>query len=95
MYVNKNKCNDFTPPFISYVPMGINSRDVNLESDLIGITRNNSRCSGAKYIPIDSNLVERLDTITMDKTPSCNNEYKILPNMYINGNSYDTNKKRV
>lgn len=93
MYINKNKCNDFTPPFISYIPVGINSRDVNLESDLIGITRNNSRCANSKYVPLDNNLAERIDTTIIDKTASCNNEFKILPNAYINGMSY-TNKKQ-
>jgi len=88
MYINKNKCDDFTPPFISYTPIGVGERNINLENDLKGITRSNSRCASFKYIPNDSNLIERLDTTVIDiSSKNCTNEFKILPNGYINGNS--------
>ena len=88
MFVNKNKCDDFTPPFISYTPIGIGQKNINLENDLKGITRNNSRCASFKYIPNDSNLIERLDTTIIDiSSKNCANEFKILPDGYISGNT--------
>lgn len=59
---NKNKCVDFTPPFISYIPGGVNEKNVNVENDLKGINRNNSHCANEKYIPVDQELITRLDT---------------------------------
>ena len=85
MYENKNKCNDFTPPFIAYIPSGITNKSVELESDLKGITRSNSRCMYNKYIPTDPDLSERLDSTPLYKNNNyCKNNYKLLPNGYIN-----------
>jgi hypothetical protein len=84
MYINKNKCNDFTPPFISYIPIGVNEKNIHLENELKGITRNTSLCASAKYIPADSNLVERVDKVVVDKSAKdCESSFKILPNGYI------------
>lgn len=83
MYVNKNKCNDFTPPFISYIPIGIQSKSVALESDLKGITRNNSRCATQKYIPKDETLTTRVDTKIVSPSKDCARQYKVLPNGYL------------
>jgi hypothetical protein len=85
MFVNKNKCNDFTPPFISYIPIGTTSKNINLENELKGMTRSNSLCATAKYKPVDSNLVERIDTVVVNKENNdCTNDFKILPRGYIN-----------
>lgn len=86
MYKNPNQCSDFTPPFISYMPTGIDHKDVQLESDLKGITRLNSNCANKKYIPKDINLVGRLDTRVTSKRHECKSQYQILPNQYISSN---------
>ena len=31
MYINKNECNDYTPPFISYIPGGVPNIDATNE----------------------------------------------------------------
>lgn len=37
MYINKNECNDYTPPFISYMPGGVPNIDA--ENELKGMNR--------------------------------------------------------
>ena len=57
----------------------------NLENELKGMTRSNSLCATAKYKPVDSNLVERIDTVVVNKENNdCTNDFKILPRGYIN-----------
>lgn len=51
MYINNNECNNFTPPFLTYIPSGISERNMDIESDLKGITRQTSRCDESKYNP--------------------------------------------
>ena len=35
-YKNKNECTNYTPPFISYIPIGVPQRNINLDSSLRG-----------------------------------------------------------
>lgn len=85
MYINKHKCADFTPPFISYLPIGINPKNIQLESDLKGITRLNSNCAEKKYVPKNLELATQLNNCYITKnTKTCKPKYKILPNGYIN-----------
>ena len=86
MYINVNHCDDFTPPFITYIPKGVPERNynINIENDLKGLTRNNSRCIFKKYIPNDPSLASRLDNITLFHNQACSDNFKILPNGYIN-----------
>lgn len=37
MYINKNECNDYTPPFITYIPGGVPNIDA--ENELKGMNR--------------------------------------------------------
>lgn len=37
MYINKNECNDYTPPFITYMPGGVPNIDA--ENELKGMNR--------------------------------------------------------
>lgn len=37
MYINKNECNDYTPPFITYIPSGVPNIDA--ENELKGMNR--------------------------------------------------------
>lgn len=49
MYVNTNKCDDYTPPFLSYVPIGI--PDIEIESKLKGVNKN-------EYLPANPLLAQ-------------------------------------
>ena len=82
MYTNKHKCNDFTPPFISYIPIGVKPRNIGLESDLKGITRTNSHCY--KYVPKNINLATQLNNHKIKSSKNkCKMNFTILQNGYI------------
>lgn len=49
MFVNENTCLDTTPPFLSYIPAGIPIQSIDIENDLRGINRPNTRCSSKKW----------------------------------------------
>lgn len=51
MYMNRNACSNFTPPFLSYVPSGIPEKNVEIENDLKGINRPISHCDNFKFNP--------------------------------------------
>jgi hypothetical protein len=51
MFINNNSCFDVTPSFINYFPMGKPQQYVDIENELLGINRNNSKCSEKKYYP--------------------------------------------
>lgn len=55
MYVNKNECNNFQPPFLTYIPVGVPDKNINIDSELKGILRNVSKCNNCKYAPISYN----------------------------------------
>lgn len=48
-FINKGQCFDATPPFIGYIPMGVHSQNIDLENELRGITRVNTKCLSCKY----------------------------------------------
>jgi hypothetical protein len=73
----KVNCLDFTPPFLHSTlnGQGISTINVDVENDLKGIVRKNTRCSMCKFQPgkqwPQSNL------------PTCNHVNKIRPNGYM------------
>ena len=88
MFVNKNTCFDINPPFLSYIPGGLPIQNVDIESNLKGVVRNNTRCASCKYQPTNLNLTadgtsnkEPLDIYPHNK-PLCSADYKILPQGY-------------
>ena len=91
-FVNKNECSDFTPTFLSYIPSGIKKMDVDLENELRGTVRPNTKCASCKFNPQDGhihtdvgNKVEDLKKQPINKDhikPECKPEFKILPNGY-------------
>jgi hypothetical protein len=78
-YKNNNQCNNFTPPFITNVQF-VQASNVDIESDLKGVTRQLSKCVSNKYIPPaqlganPNNLAE------------CEDKYRILPQGYLRRN---------
>ena len=79
MYVNKNKCSDFTAPFLTYIPSGIPNMNIDMENELKGMNRQISKCTESKYqAPKQNNVLNPNNNL------ECTNEYKILPRDYIN-----------
>ena len=90
MFVNKNQCLDTTPPFLSYTPIGVPTQNVDIESNLRGVIRNNTRCASCKYQPdnLDLSGDGRQNNTKLDIAPHnrqfCKPEYQILPQGYYN-----------
>jgi hypothetical protein len=78
MYVNKNECNDYTPPFLTYISSGIQPQNIDIENELRGAFYHNTKCSKCKYRGF-------LQTQPSYKIkPECPKSFKILPNGYLN-----------
>jgi hypothetical protein len=71
MHDNKQRCHNYNPKFISHNVLYKEKKDILLENDLKGINRINSRCIDEKYIPLDSNLVMRLDSKPLYNLKKC------------------------
>jgi hypothetical protein len=90
MFINKNQCFDVTPPFLSYIPVGIPTQNVDIENDLRGSIRNNTRCVSCKYTPSTTQLTtdgmannKKLDLLPHNRQ-YCKPDYQILPSGYYN-----------
>ena len=92
MFLNKAECNDYTPPFISYIPSGIKRQNIDIENDLRGAIYPNTKCTKFKYRGSPTNSSNNLDDLqklpnnTYNKT-ECVNPFKILPHGYYNLNN--------
>lgn len=93
MFINKNQCLDTTPTFLSYTPIGIPTQNIDIESNLRGASRNNTRCASCKYQPDNLELTGngKDNNIVLDLSPNnrhlCNKEYQILPDGYYNNST--------
>ena len=90
MFVNKNQCLDVTPPFLSYIPVGIPTQNIDIENDLRGAIRNNTKCTSCKFTPSNMQLTsdgmgnnKKLD-IFPNNLHDCKPQFKIVPNGYYN-----------
>lgn len=85
MFINKNECLDITPPFLNYIPNGVPTQNVDIENELRGVTRNNTRCASCKFNSMEPNLANSglsnklIDTYPNNK-PICKPEFQIIPN---------------
>jgi hypothetical protein len=92
MFINKNQCFDVTPPFLSYIPIGIPTHNVDIENNLRGVHRNNTKCASCKYTPEDINLANNTTDMSKQQQvnmpphnrPLCKPEFQILPKGYYN-----------
>lgn len=84
MYINKNTCLDNTPSYMPYISSGIPTQSVDIENDLRGITRPNTRCSSKKWQSPDQELIETISTVPIFNKELCTPEQKILPQGYFN-----------
>ena len=87
IFVNREACDDFTPPFLAYIPTGTSSMNIDIENDLRGVNRMNTKCTECKYHPNteppasnDSNFPLKEDVLKYKE--ECKPEQKILPNGY-------------
>jgi hypothetical protein len=88
MFINKNQCFDINPPFLAYIPGGSPVQNVDIESNLKGVVRHNTRCASCKYQPTNLNLTadgnsnkEQLNIYPHNKQ-LCSSDYQILPHGY-------------
>jgi hypothetical protein len=75
-YKNKSECNDFTPPFIAYIPTGV--FNVDIENDLKGMNQPYTRCSSCKFTP---ELDKQNSTLNVTNKREC--AHTILPKGYL------------
>lgn len=88
-FQNKNECNNYTAPFLTYIPSGIPNMNVDIENELKGINKPVTKCSECKYQPDDTELVQKHD-FTYDSVnvyphnkKECERAFNILPNGYL------------
>ena len=81
-YQNKNKCKDFTPPFISY---NLPQASIDIENDLKGMTRNYSKCTSCNFKPQNLELSSNggVPDTSISTNDECQPDNKILPGGYI------------
>lgn len=86
MFVNNNNCLDDTPAFLPYIQSGIPLQSIDIENDLRGVNRPNTRCSSKKWQSPDTQLIETVSKVPVDMYPNnkplCKEDQKILPNGY-------------
>lgn len=49
MHIHSQECNNFNPPFLTYVPTGVLSKNIKIENDLKGMIKKLSKCTENKY----------------------------------------------
>lgn len=79
-FENKNKCADYTPPFVSYVPIGVTPKNIDVDTDLRGITRRLSKCTEDKYNDKYNEKNNIKDN--EEKKAECSKEWKVRPYGY-------------
>jgi len=84
-FINKNECFDVTPPFLNYIPVGIPTQNVDIENDLRGSIRMNSKCTCCKFNTQHPELAS--NGLSSNQNPNnksvCQQENMILPNGYL------------
>lgn len=48
-YKNANECANYNPPFISYIPIGVPQRNIDVDTVLKGIDQYLTKCTEYKY----------------------------------------------
>lgn len=88
-FVNKNECNNYTAPFLTYIPSGVPNMNVDIENELKGMTKPVTKCTSCKYHPEDQDLAQSsgfggksVDVYPHNKS-ECKTEFNILPSGYL------------
>lgn len=89
-YINNNECNNFTPPFLTYIPTGVSSKNVDIENDLKGMSRPYTRCASCQYTGqvVDANnaadvVKKQKINVHPNNKKECGTKHQILPNGYV------------
>lgn len=88
-FINKSECVDYTPTFINYMPQGVSNINIDIENELRGSTRLNTKCTSGKFYPEDGKIYTNGGTFDFFKQKptkpvkkECKPELRILPNGY-------------
>jgi len=81
-YINKNECDNYTPPFLSYIPSGVPEKNIDVDSILKGMHQHLSKCTGDKYRGEAVNLEK------VKKVKECSKNFNILENGYMPFDKY-------
>jgi hypothetical protein len=81
-FVNDNECNNYTPPFLTYIPSGIPKMNVDIENDLKGMTKPMTKCSECKYKPDHFSLSKPINIYPNNKK-ECSKNFNILSYGYL------------
>jgi hypothetical protein len=93
-FTNQNECFDATPTFLSYIPLGVPKQNVDIENELRGTTRSNTRCASVKFQSPEQGVLasigNEVSVISQQKMypgypnnkKECAPVNKILPNGY-------------
>lgn len=82
MFVNKNDCFDPTPGFLNYNRIKPPQQNIDIENDLRGAIRINTKCPTGKWTPQDLELAENFSTKIINDKKICEPQNRILPNGY-------------
>jgi hypothetical protein len=86
-FVNQNECNNYSPPFLTYIPTGVSVKNVDIENDLKGITRPYTRCAECQYSGLnasdDATIKQQPINVHPNNKKECTPKYNVLPNGYI------------
>lgn len=86
-FQNKNECANYTPPFISYIPIGVPNKNMDIDSSLKGMNQYLSKCTEKKYHQ------EEYMTVNYKKNEKeCEKEFNILPFGYMPFDKFKNNK---
>lgn len=78
MYVNNSQCFNSTPPFISYIPVGVQNKNVDIENDLRGTNRLLTKCNENKYIPDNLTTIQTFNPEKKYNLNECKNDNRII-----------------
>lgn len=78
-FQNKNECNNYTAPFLTYIPSGIPNMNVDIENELKGINKPVTKCSECKYQP----EFDKDQDLAYATKKECERAFNILPNGYL------------
>jgi hypothetical protein len=77
MFINNTDCLDTTPGFLNYTPQGTSIQNIDIENDLRGTSRKNSKCATKKWTKSDVS-----SDMLQSKKRICEEKEKILPKGY-------------
>jgi len=80
LFVNNNKCLDTTPPFLAYIPKGIQKNSIDIENELRGTNRPITKCQNCKYHGNQQLVQNTIKPENKEQLPECSS--KILPKGY-------------